>query len=65
MMHESGCQHYQLHHGVLEAVMTGCFRASFVQIPCAGDNFCLVRVISREFGRVLGWPIPGMVHAMF
>ena len=56
MMHESCCTYREQHDGVLEAVMTGCFRASFGEIPCAGDNFCLVRVISREFGTVLGWP---------
>jgi len=56
MMHESCCTYREQHDGVLEAVMTGFFRASFGEIPCAGDNFCLVRVISREFGTVLGWP---------
>ena len=55
MMHESCCTYREQHDGVLEAVMAGCFRASFGEIPCAGDNFCLVRVISREFGTVLGW----------
>ena len=55
MMHESYCTYCEQHDGVLEAVMTGCFRAFFGEIPCAGDNFCLVRVISREFGTVLGW----------
>ena len=56
VLHESCCTYHEQHDGVLEAVMASCVRASFGKIPCAGDNFCLVRVISREFGTVLGWP---------
>ena len=42
------------HHGVVEAYLSGCFGTFFCEIPCSGDNFCLVRVIFREFGRVSG-----------
>ena len=55
MTPESCCTYRQQHDGVLEAVMAGCFRASFGEIPrfClwSGNNFCVICVISREFGR--------------
>ena len=52
VMHESCCTYHEKHHCVLEAVMT----AVFVRFWCntailSGDNFCGMRVISREFGR--------------
>ena len=54
MMHEWCCTYCEQHHGVVEAFLSGCFGTFFSEILCSGDNFCLVRVIFREFGRVSG-----------
>ena len=52
VMHESCCTYHEKHHCVLEAVMTAVFVRSWCNTAIlSGDNFCGMRVISREFGR--------------
>ena len=64
MMHKRCCTYREHNHGVLGAFMSDCLGTFFGDIPFSGDNFCLVRVISREFGRVLGWQYTMMLRAM-
>ena len=54
MMHESCCAYREQHHGVLDAVMAGCFVYFLVKYhDFVGDGMTIpvTCVISREFGR--------------